>query len=44
MMVYGGAGFASSLIKHRLIDEYHLLLHPVAIGSGLPIFNDLENN
>ena len=44
IMVYGGAGFASSLIKHRLIDEYHLLLNPVAIGSGLPIFNDLENN
>ncbi len=42
MMVFGGASFASTLIKHRLIDEYHLLVNPVAIGSGLPIFKELD--
>jgi dihydrofolate reductase len=39
IIVYGGAGFVSSLIKEVLIDEYHLIINPVAIGSGLTIFN-----
>jgi dihydrofolate reductase len=29
------------LIETGLIDEYHLAIHPVALGSGLPIFSDL---
>lgn len=44
ILVYGGAGFVSSLIKHGLIDEYHFLVNPVALGNGLPIFNALDNN
>jgi len=38
IMVYGGAGFLSSLIEHDLIDEYYIFRNPVAIGSGLSIF------
>ncbi len=41
IIVYGGARFASTLIKHQLVDEFHLLVNPVAIGNGLPIFNEL---
>jgi dihydrofolate reductase len=41
LMAHGGAGFARSLIKTGLIDEYWLLIHPVALGRGLPIFSDL---
>jgi len=41
IIVYGGAGFVSSLIKESLIDEYHLFVNPAAIGSGLPIFREL---
>jgi len=43
IMVYGGARFASTLVKHRLVDEFHLLVNPVAIGSGLPIFKELHS-
>jgi len=43
IMVYGGARFAATLIRAGLVDEYHLLVNPVAMGSGLPIFNELEN-
>jgi len=25
-----------------LIDEFHLLINPVAIGSGMTIFKDLK--
>ena len=41
LIVYGGAGFVSSLIKHNLIDEYHLFVNPVAISSGMTIFSDV---
>jgi dihydrofolate reductase len=35
ILVYGGAGFVSSLIKEGLIDEYHLLVNPIALGDGM---------
>ncbi len=41
IIVYGGATFVSALIKHRLIDEFHLFINPVSIGQGLAIFADL---
>lgn len=40
IIVYGGANFVSSLIKHNLIDEVNLFINPVAIGNGLKIFFD----
>ena len=42
IIVYGGAGFVSSLIRKGLIDEYHLFINPVAIGKGMTIFKDSE--
>ena len=35
----GGAGFMRSLIATGLIDEYHLVTHPVVLGEGLKIFD-----
>lgn len=43
IIAYGGASFVGSLIEHGLIDEFHLFINPVAIGSGMPIFNKLES-
>lgn len=40
--VVGGAGLVSALIKEELIDEYHLIVNPTAIGSGMTIFNALD--
>ena len=42
MIVYGGAGFVTSLIKHDLIDEYNLFINPAALGKGLTIFGDVS--
>jgi dihydrofolate reductase len=42
IIVYGGASFDSSLIKAGLIDEFHLFINPVAIGSGMAIFKDIK--
>jgi dihydrofolate reductase len=41
IVAHGGASFARSLIAAGLIDQYILLVHPVALGKGLPIFSDL---
>lgn len=43
MIVYGGAGFVSSLIKEGLIDEFNLFVNPVMINKGLRIFDLLEH-
>ena len=43
MIVYGGAGFVSSLIKEGLIDEFYFFVNPVMIGKGLRIFDLLEH-
>jgi dihydrofolate reductase len=26
-----------------LFDEYHLAIHPIVLGAGLPLFPDLEH-
>lgn len=44
IIVYGGAGFVSSLIKNNLIDEYHLFINPTMIGKGLTIFGNLNES
>lgn len=41
IIAWGGASFAQSLSRAGLIDEYALVIHPVAFGGGLPIFRDL---
>jgi dihydrofolate reductase len=43
MVSVGGAGFASTLIKLGLIDEYRLFVSPVVLGRGTPYFPPLEN-
>jgi dihydrofolate reductase len=41
IICFGGARFAHALAKHRLIDEYRLTIHPVALGDGLPLLHGL---
>jgi dihydrofolate reductase len=36
--VPGGASFVQSLSAQRLIDEYRLIVNPVVLGGGLPLF------
>jgi dihydrofolate reductase len=41
LVAHGGASFARSLVQQGLVDEYHLLVHPIVLGRGLPLFSEL---
>jgi dihydrofolate reductase len=41
IICFGGARFAHALARHRLIDEYRLTMHPVALGEGKPLWHGL---
>ena len=41
MRVLPGRARCTSLTQHGLVDEYWFLVHPIALGGGLPIFQDL---
>jgi len=41
ILAHGGARFAQALTRLGLVDEYWLLVHPVALGAGLAMFKDL---
>jgi dihydrofolate reductase len=41
IVAHGGAGFAQGLVATGLVDEYRLLVHPVLLGKGLPLFSKL---
>ena len=43
IMAHGGAAFVQALSRLGLVDEYRLVILPVALGSGLPLFKDLAN-
>ncbi|MBK9489981.1 MAG: dihydrofolate reductase family protein [Haliscomenobacter sp.] len=42
ILVYGGAGFVSSLIAGGHIDEFYFLVIPVMINKGMRIFDLLD--
>ncbi|AUY52866.1 dihydrofolate reductase family protein [Streptomyces sp. CB01881] len=37
-LALSGANLAASFLRHDLIDEYHLYVHPVRLGRGTPLF------
>ena len=41
--VIGSGNFAQTLIKHDLVDEYQLMIHPVVVGNGKRLFNDVSD-
>jgi dihydrofolate reductase len=40
--LFGGASLTSSLINLGLVDELSLAVHPILLGSGKPLFNNLK--
>ena len=44
VLVHGGPGFAASLTRLGLVDEYHLSTVPIAIGEGRSPFANLDEH
>ena len=43
MLIYGSASLVRTLTNLGLIDEYQILVHPVILGSGKPLFQDIKD-
>ncbi|MDQ3654091.1 MAG: dihydrofolate reductase family protein [Chloroflexota bacterium] len=40
LQVHGSANLVQTLLRHNLVDQYHLLIFPVVIGTGKRLFAD----
>ncbi len=40
--LYGGASLVKSFIQSGLVDQYRLSVHPVVLGAGKPLFEDIQ--
>lgn len=40
--LYGGASLIKTFIQLNLIDVYRISVHPIALGKGKPLFEDLK--
>lgn len=42
LVLFAGAGLATSFMNDDLVDEYHLLVHPIVLGRGIPLFSGVQ--
>jgi dihydrofolate reductase len=41
--LFGSAVLASTFIKHGLIDEYRIMVNPIVLGKGTPLFRGISD-
>jgi len=41
--LFGGGSLITHFVNHNLIDEYRLALHPVILGGGKPLFQNIQD-
>src|SRR5436305_6180469 len=41
ILIFGSPGASQSLLKQGLIDEFWLLVNPIILGQGMPLFKDI---
>ena len=42
LLIFGSADLASTLTNLGLIDEYRIMVNPVVLGKGKPLFKDVK--
>ena len=43
MILFAGGKLVQRFTTAGLVDEYHLYINPVVLGSGKPLFKDVRN-
>ena len=43
ILLFGSSTLVTTCIRHRLVDEYRLWIHPVILGKGKPLFTSPED-
>ena len=43
MMIFGSGTLVEQLTKLGLVDEYQLMVNPVVLGKGKPLFNNITD-
>ena len=43
IVIYGSASIVQALMNLGLIDEYQLLIHPIVLGDGKSLFEDIKD-
>lgn len=38
----GGAGLSAAFLRHGLVDEFRIYVHPVLVGRGTPLFPEAD--
>lgn len=41
--LYGGAALTTSFIENKLVDEIMLAVHPILLGAGKPLFQNITS-
>jgi dihydrofolate reductase len=44
LVLFAGADLAETFIKNNLIDEYRLIVNPIVLGSGKPLFKNINES
>ena len=42
LVLFAGAELATTAIDADLVDEYRLMVHPIVLGKGLPLFDRIQ--
>ena len=42
LVMFGGIGIAQTFRQLGLIDEYRIIVNPIVLGSGKPLFKDIK--
>jgi dihydrofolate reductase len=43
IVIFGSADLSSTLIENNLIDEFEIMLNPIVLGKGNPLFNNIKS-
>ena len=43
-MLLGSANFGATLAKEGLIDTYQVIINPVLLGAGVPLFQGVDSS